>query len=153
MLLATLSEQGSWALTLYGIGVTAALLFSLWRWVQRPSPLQQERDRYHNDLHACQQQCAQLRQQLDHITRENDSLRSDRNHWHQQYQTLSEQLTALEATYEQLEQQLHRLEQERDRLQEALNHPPDWWQEITKNYQAWWDNLPFLPHEDPGSKS
>ncbi|ATS18661.1 hypothetical protein BRW62_07735 [Parathermosynechococcus lividus PCC 6715] len=153
MLLATLSDQGSFALTLYGIGITAILLFTLLRWAQHPSRIEKERDRYQRELSQCQAECAQLRQQLQQISTDNQNLLRDRDHWQQQHQALSQQLTTLEATYQQLEQNLHRLEQERDRLQHALNQPPDWWHEMTKNYQTWWESLPFLPHEETGSNS
>lgn len=146
MLWAALSAQGSWALVAYGLGATVILVVSILQSLRQFS----QEDALAAELTKVQSHCAQLQQQLQAAAAENTTLRAQQDHWQQQYDALSQQLTALEATYQQLEANLHRLEQERDRLQQALEQPPDWWQEITKNDG---DILPFLPHEDTGSKS
>ncbi|MFN4194551.1 MAG: hypothetical protein ACK4HM_01810 [Thermosynechococcus sp.] len=142
MVWAALSAEGTWVLASYGVVATLILLWTILRSRQYPSqkaPLEAE-------VARLQDHCHQLQQQLQAIAAENQQLRTERDYWQQQHQALSEQLTTLEATYQQLERTLQRLEQ-------ALAQPTDWWQEITKNYQSWWESLPFLPHEDTSSTS
>ncbi|BAC08464.1 hypothetical protein [Thermosynechococcus vestitus] len=149
MVWAALSAQGTWALASYGVVATLVLLWTILRSRRQLSP----KATLEAELAQRQNDCIQLQQQLQAITAENQQLRAERDYWQQQHQSLSDQLTTLEATYHQLEMNLQRLEQERDRLQQTLQQPADLWQEISKNYQSWWESLPFLPHEDASSKS
>ncbi|MFN4279664.1 hypothetical protein [Thermosynechococcus sp.] len=149
MVWAALSAQGTWALASYGVVATLILLWTILRSRQHPS----QKATLEAEVARLQDHCHQLQEQLQATAAENQQLRTERDYWQQQHQALSEQLTTLEATYQQLAMTLQHLEQERDRLQQALQQPADWWQEMTKNYQSWWESLPFLPHEDTGSKS
>ncbi|QEQ00109.1 hypothetical protein RHP47_01155 [Thermosynechococcus sp. QKsg1] len=149
MVWAALSAQGTWALASYGVVATLILLWTILRSLQHPS----QKAALEAEVVRLQDHCNQLQHQLQAIAAENQQLRADSDYWQQQHQALNAQLTTLETTYHQLEMNLQRLEQERDRLQQALQQPADWWQEMTKNYQSWWESLPFLPHEDTSSKS
>ncbi|HIK26101.1 MAG: hypothetical protein P3X23_003200 [Thermosynechococcus sp. Uc] len=149
MVWAALSAQGTWALASYGVVATLILLWTILRSLRYPS----QKATLEAKLARLQDHCDQLQQQLQATVAENQQLQTERDYWQQQHQALSHQLTTLETTYHQLEMNLQRLEQERDRLQQALQQPADWWQEITKNYQSWWESLPFIPHEDTSSQS